>query len=83
MKISFFSQRVRDFFITLINDTIRIKEEKGIVRPDMVQLLLETRKSDQKQEEKVTTNVETGFATVEEADLLRGNQFCIQYNSEN
>lgn len=47
-----------------------MREEKGIVRPDMISLLLEARKGNQKHEE--ITNVETGFATVKEADLGKG-----------
>lgn len=54
----------------MVDQTIKIREEKGIVRPDLINLLLEARRGGQKQEE--TTNVETGFATVEEANLGKG-----------
>lgn len=49
---------------------IKTREEKGIVRPDMINLLLEARRGDQKHDEAI--HVETGFATVEEADLGKG-----------
>lgn len=69
-KISLFDREVGRFFLSLVEQTIKIREEKGIVRPDLINLLLEARRGDQKQEE--TTNVETGFSTVEEANLGKG-----------
>lgn len=50
---------------------IKVREEKGIVRPDMINLLLQTRKGGKSKYEE-STNVETGFATVEEADFGKG-----------
>lgn len=64
-----FSKEVTQFFLDLVEDTIRIRKEQGIVRPDMINLLLEARSGDQKHEE--ITNVETGFATVEEASIKK------------
>lgn len=74
-NIPLFSRDVTTFFLKLIDDTIKIREEKGIVRPDMINLLLEARRGDQKQEE--TTNVETGFATVEESNLGKGESITL------
>ncbi|XP_014216186.1 cytochrome P450 9e2-like isoform X2 [Copidosoma floridanum] len=37
------SKRLTDFFINVIDTTIKAREEKGIVRPDMLQLLMEAR----------------------------------------
>lgn len=34
------------FFRDLVKETIRIREERGIVRPDMIHLLMETRKDE-------------------------------------
>lgn len=62
-KIKFIPDGVAKFFTKLIEDTIKLREEKGIVRPDMIHLLMEARKGNQKNEEIVT---DTGFATVEE-----------------
>lgn len=62
-KIKFIPDGVAKFFTKLIEDTIKLREEKGIVRPDMIHLLMEARKGNQKNEENVT---DTGFATVEE-----------------
>lgn len=69
-NIPLFSREVTNFFVDLVEETIRIREEKGIVRPDMITLLLEARQGDQKHEE--NTSVETGFATVEELNVQTG-----------
>uniref|UniRef100_A0A6P7H9V0 Cytochrome P450 9e2-like n=1 Tax=Diabrotica virgifera virgifera TaxID=50390 RepID=A0A6P7H9V0_DIAVI len=57
------------FFVNLVNDSIKQREEKGIVRPDTIQLLLETRKNE-KPEEDATTE-DTGFAAMEEVKIVR------------
>nr|CAH7721220.1 unnamed protein product [Callosobruchus chinensis] len=44
LKISFFEEDIKEFFYKLVDDTIRVREEKGIVRPDMINLLMEARK---------------------------------------
>ncbi|XP_044731302.1 uncharacterized protein LOC123294248 [Chrysoperla carnea] len=39
---------VYDFLFNIINETIRVREEKNIIRPDMVHLLIEARKEQKK-----------------------------------
>ncbi|KAL1509571.1 hypothetical protein ABEB36_004284 [Hypothenemus hampei] len=51
------------FFHNTITETIKVREEKNIVRKDMINLLLEARK-DHKTEEGNT--IETGYATAQE-----------------
>lgn len=48
LKISFFGKEVTDFFTGIVEETIKMREEKGIVRPDMIQLMLEARKQNKK-----------------------------------
>ncbi|KAJ8965320.1 hypothetical protein NQ314_004214 [Rhamnusium bicolor] len=67
LKVKLFSNEVGDFFKNLVGETIRIREEKGIVRPDMIHLLMEARKGIHKHEENGT--IDTGFATALESDL--------------
>ncbi|XP_053685844.1 cytochrome P450 9e2-like [Sabethes cyaneus] len=56
------------FFSKIIKDTIQTREAHGIVRPDMVHLLMMAKKGILKhQQEKPTEN--EGFATVQESDL--------------
>ncbi|XP_072400637.1 cytochrome P450 9e2-like [Diabrotica undecimpunctata] len=65
-KVTLFDKHVRKFFIELISETIKIREEKGIVRTDMIHLLMEARKGNHQKEEKV---IDAGFAVVQESNL--------------
>ncbi|KAL3273892.1 hypothetical protein HHI36_015316 [Cryptolaemus montrouzieri] len=57
--------KVNDFFLNLVQDTIRMREEQNIKRPDMLGLLMEARKGQGKefQTEKIE---EASFAAVKE-----------------
>lgn len=48
-----------------------MREQKGIVRPDMIHLLLETRKGIDRNDE--TNDIDTGFATAQESSTSQGN----------
>ncbi|XP_028141060.1 cytochrome P450 9e2 [Diabrotica virgifera virgifera] len=65
-KVTLFDMNVRRFFTELISGTIKIREEKGIIRPDMIHLLMQARKGIHQKEEKV---VDAGFAVVQESNL--------------
>lgn len=47
---------MRTFFKTIIKDTIQLREEKGVVRPDMIHLLMEARKGNLKNEKQESEN---------------------------
>ncbi|CAG9860585.1 unnamed protein product [Phyllotreta striolata] len=66
------TDEINDFFSNLIENTIKLREEKGIVRPDIVHLLMEARKGNLTTEE--TVEIDTGYATVEEH--LKGSVGC-------
>ncbi|CAH0564730.1 unnamed protein product [Brassicogethes aeneus] len=68
-SISLFSKEVSAFFRGLISDTIRTREEKHIVRNDMINLLMEARKGNIQKQDDESTSVDTGFATVKESDV--------------
>ncbi|KAF7988088.1 hypothetical protein HCN44_007582 [Aphidius gifuensis] len=42
-NIQFIDSKVDRFFQNVVEDTIRTRDEKGITRPDMIQLMMETR----------------------------------------
>lgn len=69
LKIKFFSSEIEEFFQQAIKETMRIREEKGIIRYDMINLLMQAKKGklshDSKEEQKITE----GFSTVEESKL--------------
>ena len=54
-----------DFFKSLVQDTIKIREEQGIVRPDIIHLLLEARKGKKRVEEEAPV-FDVGFAVAKE-----------------
>lgn len=59
MKIQFISDEAAAYFQGIIEDTIKAREERGIIRPDMLHLLVQARKGDQTQFEKFSDdNVE-------------------------
>nr|CAH7739953.1 unnamed protein product [Callosobruchus chinensis] len=62
-KISFFEDDVRQFFYDLVDETVRMREQNGIVRPDMIQLLMEARKGKTKKTD-IENTIDTGSETV-------------------
>ncbi|XP_011865317.1 PREDICTED: cytochrome P450 9e2-like [Vollenhovia emeryi] len=50
INLKLFRQQVADFFRNLVANTIKIRDEIGIVRPDMLQLMMETRGKEGKAE---------------------------------
>ncbi|CAH0564726.1 unnamed protein product [Brassicogethes aeneus] len=77
-SIGLFSKEVGAFFRDLITDTIRTREEKHIVRNDMINLLMEARKVSIYKQDDETTLVDTGFATVEESEVGKAKvQKCL------
>ncbi|KAF2885200.1 hypothetical protein ILUMI_20975 [Ignelater luminosus] len=68
LNIKMFSERVTDFFKSLVKQTLKIRTEQGIVRPDMIHLLMEAKKGRLGYENQ-NNDIDTGFAVVEESEL--------------
>ncbi|KAL1509790.1 hypothetical protein ABEB36_004472 [Hypothenemus hampei] len=62
-KISIIDSDTAEYFQNTIKETIKVREEKNIVRKDMINLLLEARKGKKIEE---GNTIETGYATVQE-----------------
>nr|XP_022914560.1 cytochrome P450 9e2-like [Onthophagus taurus] len=69
LGLTFLNRKVSEIFKRTVNDTIKLIEEKGIFRPDMIHILLEARKHRIKEDENQTIN-ENEFAVVNE--MLKG-----------
>ncbi|KAF5280486.1 hypothetical protein FQA39_LY18051 [Lamprigera yunnana] len=54
----------RNFFYRIVEETIKHREAEGLVRPDMIHLLMEARKGRYIEEDNIT--VDAGFASTEE-----------------
>ncbi|KAL4707544.1 hypothetical protein ACJJTC_000296 [Scirpophaga incertulas] len=68
LKLSVFSKATMRFFKALISNTMKERETRNIVRPDMIHLLMEAKKGQLSYDEK-TKDTAVGFATVEESDF--------------
>ncbi|XP_053660556.1 cytochrome P450 9e2-like [Anopheles marshallii] len=75
LNIDFLTPEENRFFRDTILETMRIREEKGIFRPDMIELLMQAKKGSlkhqQTEEPKQETTTAEGFATVEESHVGR------------
>ncbi|KAJ8916090.1 hypothetical protein NQ315_004456, partial [Exocentrus adspersus] len=68
-EVTLFSKKVTKFFKKIVGDTLKLREEKGIVRSDMIQLLVEARKGKQSHDD--TDIIDTGFSVAQESDLTK------------
>ncbi|XP_063381275.1 uncharacterized protein LOC134667798 [Cydia fagiglandana] len=66
--IKVLSDSTRAFFNHLVWDTMREREQHGIVRPDMIHLLMEAKKGRLTHDDS-GKDADAGFATVEESDV--------------
>lgn len=64
--ITLVQKSIARFFSDLIINTVKTREEKGIIRPDMIHLLMQAQKGNLKHE---TVSEDAGFATVEESSI--------------
>jgi cytochrome P450 family 9 len=69
LKIKLISKEVDDFFRYAIHDTMKIREEKGIIRHDMINILMQVKKGQLTHEKENEEKVVDGFATVEESQV--------------
>nr|AGE93533.1 cytochrome P450 CYP9T3 [Ips pini] len=68
-KVGLFDKIVTDHISKIIEDTITMREKTGFVRPDMINVLLETRKVAKTNTAEDNT-METGYATAKESTAL-------------
>ncbi|EFA09275.1 cytochrome P450 9e2 [Tribolium castaneum] len=80
-KIPLFPKKVSDFFVRVVNDNIESREKHGIVRPDMIHLLLKMKSNNLKHEE-VETVPDAGFASVEESELGKNAKTVTKITNE-
>lgn len=62
---------VSKFFKKLVMETIENREKSGIIRHDMINLLMQAKKGTLVHEEDTKDSSETGFATVQESTIGR------------
>lgn len=68
LGIKFLNDNITNFFRHLIIDTMSVRNKQHIVRPDMINLMMQVRKGDLKHAEDTATETD-GFATVAESSI--------------
>ncbi|XP_017776423.1 PREDICTED: cytochrome P450 9e2-like [Nicrophorus vespilloides] len=68
LGFSFFEKSVSIFFRRIIKDTIKMREENNVTRPDMIHLLMDARKGQLNYDENIAIQ-DAGFAAVEESEI--------------
>ncbi|KAL0100764.1 hypothetical protein PUN28_019266 [Cardiocondyla obscurior] len=61
INLKFIRQQIADFFRNLVESTIKARDENGIVRPDMLQLMMESRNKEGKAELTIDDMVAQAF----------------------
>uniref|UniRef100_A0A182QUS0 Uncharacterized protein n=1 Tax=Anopheles farauti TaxID=69004 RepID=A0A182QUS0_9DIPT len=86
LNIDFLAPEEDRFFRDTILETMRTREEKGIFRPDMIELLMQAKKGSlkhqQESEQKQDRDAAEGFATVEESQVGRRTHDRVWTDSE-
>ena len=70
-NVRIFSEEIDKFFQQAVLETMKIREEKGIVRHDMIHLLMQAKKGTLTNEPKENEKLIEGFATVEESQVRK------------
>nr|QZM07470.1 cytochrome P450 monooxygenase CYP9EL1 [Lasioderma serricorne] len=68
LKLRLFDQKMVDFFSQVISYNIKQREEGGIYRPDMIQLLLTARKTGLSYDDDAKNVAETGFGVAKSVE---------------
>ncbi|KAJ8728451.1 hypothetical protein PYW08_016836 [Mythimna loreyi] len=71
LKWGLLSDEVNDFFSTLFLNTMKDREIRNIVRPDMIHLLMQAKKGKLTHGDSNSNDEAAGFATVEESSIGR------------
>lgn len=72
LKINFFDEETTIFFQKAINETMKTREREGIIRHDMINLLIQAKQGKLTHEKDAETKKSVeGFATVEESQVGR------------
>lgn len=81
LKVDFAAADLADYFKGIIKDNMKQREVHGIVRNDMVQILMEVRKGTLKYNDDHRTK-EAGYATVEESQVGKSTHTRVWTESE-
>ena len=69
LEVKILNKEVETFFQEAVHDMMKYREEQGIVRNDMINLLIQAKKGNLSHDTTEDQKVTDGFATVEESQL--------------
>ncbi|KOB68945.1 Microsomal cytochrome P450 [Operophtera brumata] len=69
LNIKLFEDDIKNFFKSLVMSNMKEREDRAILRPDMIHLLMEAKKGALKHDTTDTKDADAGFSTVEESDI--------------
>lgn len=83
-KIQFFGAGQASFYHNLVHETMMHRKKHGIIRQDMIHLLMEAQKGTLKSENVIEDDKSDGFATAEEvsSEDLKGSQKEVWHDDE-
>ncbi|XP_069676194.1 cytochrome P450 9e2-like [Periplaneta americana] len=70
LGISILPNRICDFFSSLVKDTIATREREGIVRPDLLQLLMQAQKGNLQDENSTEQQARSGRRVLDDEDVV-------------
>jgi len=68
-KITIFDAKTVQFFRALLQETINYREKEHIIRPDMINLLIQAKQGKLTHSDNDKNDENVGFATVEESNI--------------
>jgi len=68
-NISLFDANIKNFFRTLVHGTMSHREKEHIIRPDMINLLMQAKQGKLTHNDNEKNDENVGFATVEESEI--------------
>uniref|UniRef100_A0A182MYK0 Uncharacterized protein n=1 Tax=Anopheles dirus TaxID=7168 RepID=A0A182MYK0_9DIPT len=73
LEIDLFDRELNLFFAEIVLETLKTRELQGIVRPDMIQLLLQAKKGMLRRQKEQEEHHVDGFATAQESEVGTGD----------
>lgn len=81
LGIRFFSEKVSAFFKNLVVSNMEAREKNGIVRPDMIHLLMQARKG-KLEHDRDNEVIDSGFAVIEESAIGKERKRNLQLTDD-
>ncbi|XP_055301572.1 probable cytochrome P450 9f2 [Sitodiplosis mosellana] len=69
LNVELFRSDIKQFFKSMVLDTMEEREVKNIERPDMINIMMQVRSGKLKHDHDESNDNDTGFATVEESNI--------------